>query len=104
MFSYTVHLIEGEKIGLFTISKQQRPIYAKRDYGKVKKEVVYYRLRSSTKVATPDNIYEMGKDDYSISVSCIFVKNSDQLPEKPNIHFGDSTRLLTQLTGLIKTE
>lgn len=61
-FSYEIHLYNGIKFGVFRIPKQERPIYSKKNYGKVKKEVVYYRLKSSTKTATPDDIASMGKD------------------------------------------
>ncbi|MGK7885053.1 MAG: helix-turn-helix domain-containing protein [Crocosphaera sp.] len=60
--AYEVHLFEGKKIGLIRIPKQERPIYATKNYGKVKKEAVYYRLGSSTQIANPDDIARMGKD------------------------------------------
>ncbi|GAB4543275.1 MAG: hypothetical protein Tsb0014_36730 [Pleurocapsa sp.] len=60
--AYEVHLFEGKKIGVICIPKQERPIYATKNYGKVKKETVYYRLGSSTVIANPDDIARMGKD------------------------------------------
>ena len=60
--AYEVHLFEGKKIGVIRIPKQERPIYATKNYGKVKKEAVYYRLGSSTEIANPDDIARMGKD------------------------------------------
>ena len=60
--AYEVHLFEGNKIGIIRIPKQERPIYAVKNYGKVKKEVVYYRLGSSTVIANPDDIARMGRD------------------------------------------
>ena len=64
-FAYEVHNYEGMKIGIIRISKQQRPIYAVKNYGKVKKEVVYYRSGSSTATANPDDIARMGRDSIS---------------------------------------
>lgn len=60
--AYEVHHHEGKNIGVIRIAKQERPIYAKKDFGKVKKAVVYYRLGSSTAVADPDDIVKMGRD------------------------------------------
>jgi Putative DNA-binding domain len=60
--AYEVHLFEGKKIGIIRIPKQERPIYAVKNYGKVQKEVVYYRSGSSTAIANPDDIARMGKD------------------------------------------
>lgn len=60
--TYEVKLFESKKIGIIRIPKQERPIYAVKEYGKVKKEVVYYRLGSSTAIANPDDIARMGKD------------------------------------------
>ena len=34
--AYEVHLFEGNKIGIIRIPKQERPIYAVKNYGKVK--------------------------------------------------------------------
>lgn len=62
ILSYEVHLIEGKKIGIIRIPKQDRPIYATRRFGKVEKEVVYFRLGSSTAVAKPEDIAKMGRD------------------------------------------
>lgn len=60
--AYEVYSFEGKKIGIIRIQKQERPIYAVKNYGKVNKEVVYYRLGSSTAIANPDVIADMGKD------------------------------------------
>lgn len=49
-------------IGVIRIPKQERPTYAKTKVGKVEKEVVYYRLGSSTAIAKPEDIARMGKD------------------------------------------
>lgn len=60
--AYEVQLFEGKKIGIIRIPKQERPIYAVKNYGKIQKEVVYYRSGSSTAIANPDDIARMGKD------------------------------------------
>jgi Putative DNA-binding domain len=60
--AYERHYYGGKTLGVIKIAKQDRPTYAKRDYGKVKKEVVYYRRGSSTATATPELIAQMGRD------------------------------------------
>jgi hypothetical protein len=60
--AYEVHLYEGKKIGVIKIPKQERPVYATKRFGKVDKGVVYYRLGSSTAIATPEEIARMGRD------------------------------------------
>jgi hypothetical protein len=62
ILSYEVHLIEGKKIGVIRIPKQDRPIYATKRFGKVEKEAVYFRLGSSTVIAKPEDIARMGRD------------------------------------------
>lgn len=61
-FSYEVHNYEGNKIGIIKIAKQERPVYPKKDYGKVKRNIVYFRLGSATETATPDDIARMGRE------------------------------------------
>jgi hypothetical protein len=59
-FSYRAYAFEGKLIGVITIPQQDRPIYLTKDYGKLKKQVVYYRQGTSTAIATPDDIARMG--------------------------------------------
>ena len=59
-FSYREATHDGRPIGMLHIPLQPRPVYAKADYGKVKKEVVYLRRGSSTSTARPEEIVEMG--------------------------------------------
>jgi Putative DNA-binding domain len=62
--AYEVHHYEGKDLGVIRIAKQERPIYSKKNYGnKVKQDVVYYRLGSSTAIANPDDIAKMGRDN-----------------------------------------
>ncbi len=62
-FHYEAFGFEGKQVGIIRIEEQQRPIYLKRDYGKLRKGEVYVRRGSSTdptKPATPDEIAQMG--------------------------------------------
>lgn len=62
-FGYEACEIEGKQVGIIRIELQRRPIFLKRDYGKLKKGEVYVRRGSSTdptKPADPDEIAHMG--------------------------------------------
>lgn len=59
-FEYKNAQIEGKKIGLITIPVNERPIYLKQDYAKLRRNTVYIRRGSSTGEATPDEIAKMG--------------------------------------------
>jgi len=63
-FGYEACPIDGTQIGVIRIEQQDRPIYLKKDYGKLKRGEVYVRRGSSTdptKPATPEEIAQMGK-------------------------------------------
>ncbi len=60
-FSYQTVLLEDLKVGIIKIPVQNRPFFSEKDYGKVKKGVVYIRRGSSTDEANPDEIFEMGR-------------------------------------------
>jgi hypothetical protein len=59
-FSYEAYPFEGVQIGIVTIPVQERPAFLQKDYGKLKKNVVYLRRGSSTDEADPDEIARMG--------------------------------------------
>src|SRR5262245_22353300 len=62
-FHYEAFGFEGKQVGVIRIEEQPRPLYAKRDYGKLKKNEVYVRRGSSTdptKPASLDEIAQMG--------------------------------------------
>jgi len=59
-FSYQAYALEGVEIGIITIPMQERPLYLKKDFGKLKKGVVYIRRGSSTDKAKPDEVAKMG--------------------------------------------
>jgi hypothetical protein len=60
VFSYRNLPFDGKTIAVIHIPVQQRPIYLKKDYGKLKGETVYVRRGSSTAVAGIDEISKMG--------------------------------------------
>lgn len=64
-FSYGVYQFESQRIGIFTIPKQTRPIWLKADYGKLRRKIVYYRNGSSTDEADPGMIAKMIQADTS---------------------------------------
>jgi len=62
-FHYEAFGFEGKQVGIIRIEEQPRPLYLKKDYGKLKKGEVYVRRGSSTdptKSADPDEIALMG--------------------------------------------
>lgn len=64
-FRYEAIGIEGTQIGVIRIEEQPRPIYLKRDFGRLKKNDVYVRRGSSTDPSQPassDEIAQMGRE------------------------------------------
>jgi predicted HTH transcriptional regulator len=59
-FSYEVFPFEGAQVGVFHIPIQDRPVYLRNDFGKLKRHEVYLRRGSSTAMAAPDEIAKMG--------------------------------------------
>lgn len=59
-FRYEELQVEGLLVGAFTIPLQERPIYLRKDFGKLKANVVYIRRGDSTGEAPPDEIAKMG--------------------------------------------
>lgn len=62
-FGYEACECDGKQVGVIRIDMQKRPVFLKRDYGKLKKGEVYVRRGSSTdpsKPADPDEIALMG--------------------------------------------
>jgi len=81
-FSYTNLSFMNKKIALIHIPVQERPIYLLKDYGNLKKNVVYIRRGSSTAEATPDEIAEMKGTKLKISSHSLpklqlFFKNTE---------------------------
>jgi hypothetical protein len=59
-FSYYVTELKGRSVGVIDIPVQARPIYLRKDFGKLGANKVYFRRGSSTGEASPDEIAEMG--------------------------------------------
>ena len=68
-FVYERFQTESGTIGVIEIPQQERPIYLVANYGKLKRNQVYIRDGSSTKVATPDEIKQMGIEHSTANVS-----------------------------------
>jgi hypothetical protein len=62
-FSYEAFQYEGKSFGVITIPKQKRSLFAIKDFGIVRANEVYYRRGSSSAIASPADIYQMGLDD-----------------------------------------
>lgn len=66
-FSYEAFGVDGKQVGIIKVDGQNRPIYLKRDFGRLNKNVVYLRRGSSTCVASVDEIARMGASGTSSS-------------------------------------
>jgi schlafen family protein len=59
-FGYLAYDFQGIQLGILQIPVQRRPYYLEKDYGRLTRGHVYLRRGSSTAIATPDEIAEMG--------------------------------------------
>lgn len=59
-FSYRSLLYRGVKLGLYTIPLQDRPVYARKQYGRVAPNTVFVRRGSATAIADPTEVAKMG--------------------------------------------
>jgi hypothetical protein len=64
-FSYETVVYQGKEVDVIRIPQQERPVYLRKDFGSLKKETVYIRRGSSTDIASPSEIAEMGKASIS---------------------------------------
>lgn len=90
-FHYEAFGFEGKQVGILRIEEQVRPLYLKKDYGKLKKNEVYVRRGSSidpTKPASLDEIAQMGnsqttaKETPSLSIQFAAVEREQLLGER----------------------
>lgn len=58
-FHYGAFGFEGRQVGIIRIELQARPIYLKRDYGRLEREKVYIRRGSSTDPSKPASLEEV---------------------------------------------
>lgn len=61
IFNYETHTFQNKTFGLFRIPVQSRPIFLKKDFGKLKANIVYVRRGSATFNAGIDEISQMGQ-------------------------------------------
>lgn len=60
-FHYEAFGFEGKQVGIILIEEQTRPLYLRKDYGKLQKERVYVRRGSSTDPTKPASIEEIAQ-------------------------------------------
>lgn len=60
-FRYEAFGFEGKQVGIISIEEQTRPVYLKKDYGKLAKEKVYVRRGSSTDPTNPASLEEIAQ-------------------------------------------
>src|SRR5688572_26511814 len=85
-FHYEAFGFEGKQVGIISIDEQTRPIYLKRDYGRLVSEKIYVRRGSSTdptKPASPEEIAQMrvgfGQPAAELLVEFAHVERDDAL-------------------------
>jgi predicted HTH transcriptional regulator len=79
---YTIPF-QGVKLGIIQVPIQERPFYLRKDYGKLKKNVVYIRRGTSTGEASLDEVARMSiflgtAQTYEPILKLQFVNGSDQ--------------------------
>ena len=75
--------------------KQNRPVYCRRAYGKVKESAVYLRRGSSTAIADPEEISAMGKADAAIQVRPIPTLAIEFADPDRRLRFGLQTEVVS---------
>jgi Putative DNA-binding domain len=85
-FHYEAFGFEGKQVGIIRIDEQTRPIYLKKDYGKLAREKVYVRRGSSTDPTKPASLEEIaqmrvgsGQPAAELLVEFAHVKRDDAL-------------------------
>lgn len=92
-FSYQNLDHSGKKIAVIHVPVQKKPIYLKKDFGKLRKNVVYIRRGSSTDEAYPDEVALMGNyfldlDHTQPKLKLQFAVSTERLllPNKFDVH------------------
>ncbi|OIN44564.1 hypothetical protein BLL37_00060 [Pseudomonas azotoformans] len=60
-FSYRSLTYNGVKLGLYSIAVQDRPVFVRKQYGRVAPNTIYVRRGSATAIADPSEIAKMGE-------------------------------------------
>jgi hypothetical protein len=68
-FKYAELDVDGLSVGVLCIAVQRRPFYLTSDFGPLKAGIVYVRRGSSTGIATPDEVIEIGLAESSVSAT-----------------------------------
>jgi hypothetical protein len=67
-FSYEELQMEGHLVAAITIPLQDRPLYLRQDFGKLRANAVYVRRGDTTGEAPPDEVIKMGQASLSVDV------------------------------------
>lgn len=80
-FEYKNKEVDGKNIAYIKIPLHERPIYIKKDYGKLRRNIVYIRRGSATAEAEPEEVITMRGDVTRSSILKFqFADNSKHLP------------------------
>ncbi|MGO9116931.1 MAG: helix-turn-helix domain-containing protein [Desulfomonilaceae bacterium] len=104
VFSYHAAPVEGKNIGIIRIPVQDRPFFLKKNFGRLEKDKVYIRRGSSTTVAFPDEIADMGMSQaavYNVPNLSVEFYNSEEMRPIGPIFEGQSVDLSAPSTDQI---
>jgi len=88
--SYVATSVDAKQVGIIKIDGgQRRPIYLKKDFGKLKAREVYVRRGSSTAIADPDEVAAMGSSDVQVGDPMV----SFELAEHSGVRHGTDVNL-----------
>jgi Schlafen, AlbA_2 len=82
-FAYEAIRVTGKDLGVIRIPRQERPAFLKRDFGKLKRGVVYVRRGSATVEADADEIARMGAFGAATASPSIRVTFGDPMTLEP---------------------
>lgn len=100
-FSYEPFDTTNGQIGVIRIAVQQRPIFLKNDFGKLKRNVVYVRRGSSTDEANPEEIIQKGSIVVETSQPILDLEFADS---KTRMNQGHSIKLSSEILKYERNE
>jgi hypothetical protein len=99
-FEYKALVFEGLHLGILRIRLQDRPIFLTKNYGRLKKNIVYIRRGSSTDEASPDEIAKMGITSFeALDETSLDLQFADIPSREP---LGRSQKILCKILKLPK--
>ena len=96
-FEYISYTFQGKSYGVIRIPIQKRPVFLLKKYGKLVENAVYVRRGSSTLIANPAEVADMGKEVVDERVANLNIEIYDREVGKP---VGNSIKFSTRFIGV----